>query len=180
MISSGCSQNAGARGQCARAPLSLTNSCRTTGPIGRIERFDALNALHTIAFEGSSPRARKRAAKGTLLADGRGRRRRRDARCLPPRSPQSLPPSSLARGWHAGATIDAALAAMTSLAQRPARVGPFWHCHHRPHPPAPRSQVPSISKARRSRHRRRCATAPATIFATTADAAELRDVWEGR
>ena len=36
---------------------------RRIGRIGRIERFDALNALRTIAFEGSSPRARKRAAK---------------------------------------------------------------------------------------------------------------------
>jgi hypothetical protein len=44
-------------------PVWQQGGRRRIGRIGRIERFDALNALRTIAFEGSSPRARKRAAK---------------------------------------------------------------------------------------------------------------------
>ena len=100
-----------------------------------------------------SPTPTLRQVSSTLLADGRGRRRRRDARRLPPPSPQSLPPSSMPPPQPSPrsecATIDA-----TALS-RPLSPDALHgtRCTLAPSPPPP----PSISKARhcRSRHPRR-------------------------
>lgn len=69
------------------------------------------------------------------------------------------------------ATIDAALAAMASLARH--GQAHFWHRHHRRRRrflrPAAATAVTSVAAA-----------APVTIFAAIADTAERRDVLEGR
>ena len=83
----------------ARPPVGIRRSL--AGPSAATSKVAASGA----ANERVGPKRRRvftlprpllfRQVSPTLLADGRGRRRRRDARHLPPRSPQALPPSSL-------------------------------------------------------------------------------------